>query len=227
MIAIGLDTSTPEASVAAWSEDGRFADLRLGAGDSHSRRLPAILHAVLDLIGARPEDLDVVGVASGPGGFTGLRVGMATAKGIGLAARCPVLGFSTLETTALAVSEAQAGGRATIAVVMDAGRREVYRGVYRCSGLRAEPMEDEGLRSARAAFEGLPPEAILCGSGVAAAGPEGSADPRSVRVVRAVPSLGPVLARRGLARIRETDRPLPPLVPHYLRASDAERPRGS
>jgi tRNA threonylcarbamoyladenosine biosynthesis protein TsaB len=75
-----------------------------------------------------PHDLDAVAIGAGPGSFTGLRIGMATAKGIAFAAKCPLWAVSSLGALAHAALVEEPG---TIVALLDARRGEIYAGVYR------------------------------------------------------------------------------------------------
>ncbi|HKY33377.1 MAG TPA: tRNA (adenosine(37)-N6)-threonylcarbamoyltransferase complex dimerization subunit type 1 TsaB [Candidatus Polarisedimenticolia bacterium] len=225
MIALGIDTSSSRASVGVASSDGALhAVLGLDSGVTHSERLLPAVRALLDVSGLSFQRIDLFAVTSGPGSFTGLRIGMAAAKGMALAAGRPLVGLSTLETIAAALgAEAAADGPAPlVCVLMDAGRGEVYRGLYRLtSGEPAAEAPEAALRPGAAAL--LPGPAVICGSGF-------HAHRRAIEpllpagciVVQAPAFLAGALARRGLG-LAAPGRALPPLAPNYLRASDAEK----
>ncbi len=171
--------------------------------------------------GARMKDLEVVAVACGPGSFTGLRVGMATARGLGLAIRCPVVGFSTLETIAVA-SAALSPDASRVTVLMNAGRGEVYRGQYVVAAGAASLLLPEAAVAVGDALRDAACGLVVCGEGLAESGILGAA----LRDLGSVPAppIGVTLARRGIALRRSAGGgALPPLIPNYLRASDAEK----
>lgn len=127
---LGLDTATMTAS-AAVIIDGAVAaaeDIHTGHGATSEGLMPLIAR-VLERAGVAPRDLDAVAVGAGPGSFTGLRIGMATAKGIAFAAGIPLWAVSSL--AALALGAVRRGATGTIIPVLDARRGELYAGFYR------------------------------------------------------------------------------------------------
>lgn len=224
MIALGIDTSSPSGSVGLHASDGSLSALMsVRAGPTHSTRLLPGIEALMRSVGVRAGEVDIIAAASGPGSFTGLRIGMATAKGLALASARPVTGFSTLETIARAA--APWSGAGVVCVVLDAGRGEVYRGLYRISESGPEPMAPEAALPPGEAMAAVTMPALVIGDGLAAHRDAilPLLPPGSVMVPES-PPIGLELARRAtrLAREAGIDR-LPPLVPHYLRVSDAEK----
>jgi tRNA threonylcarbamoyladenosine biosynthesis protein TsaB len=129
MRVLALDTTNRVGSVAL-VEDDRVVDERAGdASRNHGERLPAEL---ADL-GAPWPTIDVFAVASGPGSFTGLRIGIATMQGLAIVTGRPVLGVSALEALAQLASATAAPGT-LIAPWIDAQRGEVFSALYRTTG---------------------------------------------------------------------------------------------
>src|SRR5438552_10376824 len=125
MRVLALDTTTRAGSVALVEND-RVVDERAGdASRNHGERLPAEL---ADL-GAPWPTVDLFAVASGPGSFTGLRIGIATMQGLAMVTGRPVLGVSALEALAQLVSAAVGPGT-LIAPWIDAQRGEVFSALY-------------------------------------------------------------------------------------------------
>src|SRR5678815_4486507 len=116
---LALDTSTLTAGVAAW-EEGRVLAERRSRVTTHSDALLAMIDEVLREAGWTPQTADGVACTAGPGSFTGLRIGLATAKGLCFAAGKPLLCIPSLEALAARAPD----GR--IAAVMDAHKQEVY-----------------------------------------------------------------------------------------------------
>ena len=125
MIVLGIDTATVAGSVAIVDGDRVLSEtsseLPLGAN------LLAMIDAVCVGAGISALNLDAVAIGAGPGSFTGLRIGMATAKGIAFASHCPLWAVSSL--AAMAFAEGPFDG--VIAAVLDARRGEFYAGAYR------------------------------------------------------------------------------------------------
>ena len=227
MLALGIDTSSQAGSVGLADDTGLHAELNLSSGHTHSRRLLPSVQSLLEAAGVKLGDLDLLAVAVGPGSFTGLRIGMATAKGLAMALERPLIGFSTLETIALAVSRGlppDSAGLPPIGVMLEAGRGEVYRGLFRADGERIEPMMAEAAVTPERAAEGLPERCVLCGDGARALAARQPAVAASRVVLHGpTPFIGATLARRALdAAARGGLESLPPLTPNYLRLSDAE-----
>jgi tRNA threonylcarbamoyladenosine biosynthesis protein TsaB len=130
MRVLALDTTTPAGSVAL-VEDDRVVDERAGdPSRTHAQRLPAELLSTLDRRGLTLADVDLFAVASGPGSFTGLRIGIATIQGLALVRGRRVAGVSALDALAhLAAADASPG--TLIAAWMDARRREVFSALFR------------------------------------------------------------------------------------------------
>jgi tRNA threonylcarbamoyladenosine biosynthesis protein TsaB len=143
MIVLGIDTATPSASVAI-VENGRVVaetQRPRDATTAHGVDLLVMIDAVCVGAAIGAHDLDAVAIGAGPGSFTGLRIGMATAKGIAFAAKCPLWAVSSL--AALAHRELDVDPAATVVAVLDARRGEVYAGAYRRDGVRTLLVGEE------------------------------------------------------------------------------------
>ena len=133
MLILALDTTSPRGSLAL-ARDGRLVDETTGdPGLTHGQRLPGELQALLERHGLASDAVDRYAVASGPGSFTGLRVGIATVQGLALVHDRRVVGISVLD--ALVEVAARLAARAThgpdvIAPWVDAKRREVFGALY-------------------------------------------------------------------------------------------------
>jgi tRNA threonylcarbamoyladenosine biosynthesis protein TsaB len=128
MITLALDTSTRTGGCAVLRGDEVLADVPGEAARTHAERLPGDLMAVLDRAGLALADVDVFAVATGPGSFTGLRVGIATMQGLALAADGPLVGVSVLAALATSAAGVAAGGR--VATWVNAWRGEVYAALF-------------------------------------------------------------------------------------------------
>src|SRR5215469_6774339 len=126
MKVLAIETATPVASVALVDQGGVSAARTLRAPMRHLEWLAAAIDGMLRDMGTSPEGIEAVAVGQGPGGFTGLRIGIATAAAWARARHVPALGVGTLETLA-----ASAGASGLIFPVLDAHRGEVAAALYR------------------------------------------------------------------------------------------------
>ncbi len=130
MLVLALDTSTRSGSVAL-ARDGTLLSAAAGDADRmHVERLPGVLTDLLGAHGASLQDVDRFAVLSGPGGFTGLRVGLATIQGLAFALEREVFVASTLEVFALAAHQAEPACPLA-AAWMRGMRGEVFSAIYR------------------------------------------------------------------------------------------------
>lgn len=124
---LGIDSSGLVASAAIADEKNIIAEFTVNNKQTHSQTLLPMIEKVVDMSGIELEQLDAIAIAAGPGSFTGLRIGSATAKGIGLALKKPVVSVPTLEGLAYRVSVFDG----IICPIMDARRNQVYTGIYK------------------------------------------------------------------------------------------------
>src|SRR5438477_3800391 len=132
MRVLALDTTTRAGSVALIEDDlgNLMVDERAGDGSrTHGERLPAELAQ----LGAPWPTIDVFAVASGPGSFTGLRIGIATMQGLALVTGRRIVGVSALEALAQLASTSLPSG-ARVASWIDAQRGEVFSALYEVTG---------------------------------------------------------------------------------------------
>ena len=129
---LAIDTSTPVATVALTQgtrADGRvLASICYTGSGSHSRRLLSMIDTVLQETSTAKEQIDGIAVGLGPGSFTGLRIALATAKGLVFASGKPLLGCSSLDV----VASSGTGVERLICVALDARKHEIYTALYRC-----------------------------------------------------------------------------------------------
>ena len=123
---LGLDSSGIVASVAVVDEDNVLAEYTVNYKKTHSQTLLPMLDEIVKMTELDLNTIDAIAVAAGPGSFTGLRIGSATAKGLGLALKKPLAAVPTVE--ALAYNLYDTSG--LICPLMDARRNQVYTGVY-------------------------------------------------------------------------------------------------
>ena len=164
---LALDAATTACSVACWSGDAVIA----GREEIASRRQAEILMPMVEAVMAEAEldfaGLDLIAVTNGPGSFTGVRIGLATARGLALASGLPLAGVTTLEALAAAPAADERQGRMILAA-LDARRDQIYGQFFHTDGSAAGApfaAAAEALPERLAqASDGAPP-LLLVGSG--------------------------------------------------------------
>lgn len=230
MALLALTTSTHRGGVAVLADDGRLVEVVYGDLRAHAERLFEGIDAALADADVRRADLTAVACDVGPGSFTGVRVGVAAAKGIALALRVPLVPITSLEAMAWAAFDGGlAGPERDVIAVIDAKKGELFAAAYRSEG---------GEVVARQAPTHLPPDQV-----VALARSLTAADCRGPMVVGeaatvaagllaftsasaagavALPAAG-ALARLAARRLRAGTAPdAADVEPLYVRAPDAK-----
>jgi tRNA threonylcarbamoyladenosine biosynthesis protein TsaB len=190
---------------------------------SHVTGLPALVERAVARAGLAVGDIEAVAVSIGPGSFTGLRVGLAFAKGLVFAGGLPLATVPTLEALAH-VADAPAG--TLVCAALDARKREVYAALFRvdAAGRPVRLTPDRALAPDALARE-LPPGCVLVGDG-AEAYAAALAGAGAVRPFAAHPPRGGVVARLGEERLAAGDAADPGTVePAYVRPPEAELPK--
>lgn len=123
---LGLDSSGLVASAAIVEDDILLAEYTTNYKKTHSQTLLPMLDEIRNMIELDMESIDAIAIAAGPGSFTGLRIGAATAKGLGLALDKPLVEVPTLEGLAYNLC----GTTQLVCPLMDARRNQVYTGIY-------------------------------------------------------------------------------------------------
>lgn len=126
---LALDSSGLVASVAIMEKEQTIAEYTVNYKKTHSQTLLPMLDEIVKMTEMDLNTIDAIAIAGGPGSFTGLRIGSATAKGLGLALGKPLIHVPTLEGLACNLY----GCSSLICPIMDARRNQVYTGVYRLS----------------------------------------------------------------------------------------------
>ena len=203
---LAFDTATPYVTVALHDGETVVAEVRSEQRMKHGEQLAPLIQRVLDETGLVRQDLTAIAVGTGPGPFTGLRVGLVTARTLALVLEVPVYGVCSLDVIALEAA-AGLGGTSDLVVATDARRKEVYLAAYDEQGARLSgPVVDKPANVATdlpVAGEGaaLYPEAFT-----RAVGPE-------------LPSAGWLAQAVVEERVELTDP-----EPRYLRRPDAAVP---
>ncbi len=122
-----LDSSGLVATVAILEEEQMIAEYTVNYKKTHSQTLLPMLDEIVKMTEFDLSSIDAIAVAGGPGSFTGLRIGSATAKGLGLALGKPLIHVPTVDGMAYGLY----GNEGLICPIMDAGREQVYTGLYR------------------------------------------------------------------------------------------------
>jgi N6-L-threonylcarbamoyladenine synthase len=213
---LALDTALAACAVAVRDGNGRVTVDEAVIGVGHAEHLIPQIDAVLGQAGLKPADLGRVVAVVGPGSFTGIRAGLAAARGLGLALNIPVVGVTTLEALAAEARDLMPG-RAVVAV-LDARRDEVYAQSFAVDGAPLSPPAL--LTRAAAADLAARHDAVLIGSGAALVAehlPDAQiAGPQPQASIATVLAIG---ATRAIP-----DRPPGPL---YIRGADAKVPQNA
>ena len=208
-----IDTALGACTAAVFDDDRplavRFEPMLKG----HQERLGGLVRDAVAEAGVDFDSLDRIGVTTGPGSFTGLRVGLAFAQGLGAALDRPVVGVSTLDALAASVT-----AEGPVAALIDARRGQVYARLFR-DGVADGPPEALPLDEAARRITALGPDVRLVGGG----GPVLVEAFAELTTVAIDPRVAP--SAEALARLtRAADPGTAPPSPLYLRAPDATPP---
>ena len=226
MLICSVDSSATPASVCLLEDDRIIAEYYLNTGFTHSQTLMAMLESVLKISGKSADAIDLYAVNSGPGSFTGVRIGVSAVKGMAYALEKPCVEVSTLESMAYNLL----GSHTIVCACMDARRRQVYQGLFRVDGDKIERLCDDTAIAVDDLLSGLPKdeEIILVGDGAELVA-QSTDDPL---ITLAPPNLRYQRASSvALAAVEKYNRGevVSPaaLMPRYLRLSQAERERNA
>ncbi|HHY06282.1 MAG TPA: tRNA (adenosine(37)-N6)-threonylcarbamoyltransferase complex dimerization subunit type 1 TsaB [Clostridia bacterium] len=226
MLVLGIESSSPIASVALVSAQKLWGEMTLNIGLTHSEQLLPLIDDLLQQTKVNLVDLEGIAVSGGPGSFTGLRIGMATAKGLAQGLKLPLVSIPTL----LALAFPQTGYFGLVSAVMNARRNEVYTALFRFSGNDYEQLEPYQAIHPQLWAEKLvayQETVLLTGDGVsgykdiwrAALGDKVVSPPPFLQIAR-----GASVAWLGQQRLCKGDADdLFTLKPMYIRSSEAER----
>lgn len=164
MLVVGIETSTPVASVAIGSEQGVVASASVSRGANYNEFLLPAVRFCLDEAGLGYRNVGAVAVGLGPGLFTGMRVGVATAKALAQTLSVPIVGLASLDLVAYGVRYSAK----TICATLDARRGEIFYAFYRSSPGGVQRMGEYRVDKPGTLAIGLasrPEEVLLVGNG--------------------------------------------------------------
>jgi tRNA threonylcarbamoyladenosine biosynthesis protein TsaB len=230
---LALDTSSREGGLAMWCDGETWTLAGAATGGSHAERLPG---EIIDWLRARSlslRDVDVFAIVSGPGSFTGLRVGVACVQGLALAGGREVIAVPTLEAMAAAAIEAGiASVEAILVPCLDGQRGDLFFSAYRARpGARRLVDADEiiaprvdrpdGMLAALATARG---STVVVAAGGGAWRERSVIDAAGVRIAPPLPPLAGAVARLAATRLSSAMAPHG-VRPMYIRRPDAELAR--
>ena len=223
---LAFETSAKAGSVAILEDDRLLAESYINTALTHSQTLLVMAQQLIENCGYTPQDIEAVAVAAGPGSFTGVRIGVAAAKGFAWGAQIPCYGVSTLEAMArnLGVQHGY------VLPVMDARRQQVYTALFHADGDLVRKTEDRAisLSELEQQIKNLEESVFLVGDGsvlcyntlqetcpTLVLGPEHRMHQRAAGVALVAAQMYQAGLRPDAAS----------LTPNYLRLSQAERER--
>ena len=224
---LAFETSAKAGSVALLDGQTLLGESYCNTGLTHSQTVMVMAEQLLKTCGLTAKDMEAVAVAAGPGSFTGVRIGVAAAKGFAWGAQIPCYGVSTLEAMALGLGI----DRGYVLPVMDARRQQVYNGLFHFADGKPERLcEDRAisLEELGEEIKNLPESVFLVGDGsilcyntLSGSVPQLVLPPEH-RMHQRAAGVG-LAALQMIARGESGDGAA--LQPNYLRLSQAERER--
>jgi tRNA threonylcarbamoyladenosine biosynthesis protein TsaB len=232
MPVLAFDTSGRRQSVAVVADGRLLAESSMETRSTHSETLLRRVDLALEESRVALRDLTVIAVTSGPGMFTGLRIGIATAKGLALPAGIRLVGRSTLAVLAAALAEAATPRPGTlVCALMEAGRGQIYRGLFRTHVVPGGdnsplPCVVQSVCNPQEALLDLEEPSVIGGGGLSLLSESLSASlPLGTRVIEQFLPLARMLALTVEREERRGTLGELALVPNYVREADA-RPSG-
>jgi tRNA threonylcarbamoyladenosine biosynthesis protein TsaB len=223
---LGIDSTGPVDSVALVRDDHLLAALAWRQPMASSRPLLRLIHVLCDQAGVALADLSALVVNVGPGAFTGLRVGLATAQGLALAHGKPLIGCTAFEALVGLVPY----WHGALCPMIQARKGEVYAALYHGRGEESQALHHGVVLTPSALCDTIHERTLFLGSGATAYRAElvAALGQRAVclDIVEAETGLAVSVARLGARRLRQAaSGPLPVPQPLYIRPADARLPR--
>lgn len=165
MRVLALDSSGLVASVAIIEDCNLMAEYTINYKKTHSQTLLPMLDEVVKMTDLDLNTVDAIAVAEGPGSFTGLRIGSATVKGLGLALKKPIIGVPTLEGLAMNLYDV----KSIVCPIMDARRNQVYTGIYKFNNHKMSVVKTQtaiGITEIIEALNLIGQDVVFLGDGV-------------------------------------------------------------
>ena len=220
-----MDSAGAACSAAVWASGALAARRHSLMARGQSEQLVPMIAGVMEDWGGSFDALDAVAVTTGPGGFTGVRIGLATARGLALARRLPLLGISSFEVAAAASGEAERAGRMVVALI-DSKRDDVFVQTF---DTELRPSTAPAELSLGALATVLPAGPLLLTGDAADAGLaalQAAERPDAVLADAAGPGDAGVLAARAAWRLRQgLEDAAGGAEPLYLRPPDVTPPK--
>lgn len=221
-ILLTIQTASPAGSIALTAGDHLLAEFSLDVRKTPTEWLLQSIEALLEKTDIKQADLDAIAVVQGPGSFTGLRVGLATAKGLSLAVGCPLLGISSLQCLAMQLPFADL----PVCAMLDARKQEVYTATYRWEGGVPHAIAAETVIAPELLLTAVSEETLFVGNGaqvyrtliVRQLGDRAHFAPAFMNLPRAAGAAALALRDWAAGRTCTADE----LMPNYLRPSEAE-----
>jgi len=162
MVGLCIDTSGPSLTLALWHQGHLLAAQTEAAEKRHSDMITEVLGTLLNKTGLKTNDIEVIAVVNGPGSFSGLRVGLAFAKGMSLGLGCRLLALNALEALAFSAG----AGAGLLSPVIDAKKSQIYAALYELSPDDFRTLKEPMAVAPADWMQSLPEGARLLGSGV-------------------------------------------------------------
>ncbi len=167
---LGIDTAGTALGVALCDGDRILGSMTISRPNVHDALLIPVIRDVLAHCGITPQDLTGLAVSAGPGSFTGLRIGMAAAKGMAITRGIPLAAVPTMDAIAFSVgrrspmgTQAEHDAHATLCVAIDARKDHVYHARYRFESGRWQPANEASYATVDAVARQLPEGTLLAG----------------------------------------------------------------